>query len=182
MEQAYFSSEVAKSLGIGASTLRKYALALEEAGYQFDRGINNSRVFYQHDVITVQRIVSAINNQNLPLETAIKLAVEHQQQPEQPVAVPAPPDSAVPYQATELLERVKQLEANQEKLIEVNRELVKELAMHQQWMKKKLEEQDVAYRDRALLSSLEQKRVERIQPEYKIPSLFSSLWRRIREA
>lgn len=33
MAQTYWESEVAKNLGIGSSTLRKYCLALEEAGY-----------------------------------------------------------------------------------------------------------------------------------------------------
>lgn len=76
MEQAYFSSEVAKSLGVGASTLRKYALALEDAGYRFDRGLNNSRVFYQKDIITVQRLLKLIQEQNMALETAIELAMK----------------------------------------------------------------------------------------------------------
>lgn len=45
MAQTYWGSEVAKNLGIGSSTLRKYCLALEEVGYPFERGSNNSRIF-----------------------------------------------------------------------------------------------------------------------------------------
>lgn len=46
MAQTFWGSEVAKNLGIGSSTLRKYCLALEEVGYPFERGNNNSRVFF----------------------------------------------------------------------------------------------------------------------------------------
>lgn len=61
MEQAYFGSEVAKTLNIGSSTLRKYCLAMEEQDYTFERGINNSRVFYQKDILIIQRIIAIMN-------------------------------------------------------------------------------------------------------------------------
>ncbi|MDA2384618.1 hypothetical protein PDN41_23235 [Bacillus cereus] len=56
MAQTYWGSEVAKNLGIGLSTLRKYCLVLEEAGYPFERGNNNSRIFYHKDVATIERL------------------------------------------------------------------------------------------------------------------------------
>lgn len=46
MAQTFWGSEVAKNLGIGSSTLHKYCLALEEVGYPFEQGNNNSRVFF----------------------------------------------------------------------------------------------------------------------------------------
>lgn len=46
MAQTFWGSEVAKNLGIGSSTLRKYCLVLEEVGYPFERGNNNSRIFF----------------------------------------------------------------------------------------------------------------------------------------
>lgn len=42
IEEAGATTETAKSLGIGASTLRKYAAALEEQGYRFERSANKS--------------------------------------------------------------------------------------------------------------------------------------------
>ena len=169
MEQAYFSSEVAKSLGVGASTLRKYSSALEAAGYRFDRGINNSRVFYQKDIITVQRLLKLIQEQNLPLEAAIELAMKtepdthiEQKQAEQPKA-----------ESNELSERIARLEEQQETLIQVNKELVKELAQYQRWMKEKLEHQEIEIRDRLLLNSLQPPPIKREPPKYRLPSLFS---------
>ncbi|EJS44906.1 hypothetical protein ICE_05863 [Bacillus cereus BAG1X1-2] len=75
MAQTYWGSEVAKNLGIGSSTLRKYCLALEEAGYPFERGNNNSRIFYHKDVATIERLVTAMNKKNVTLEQAINLAM-----------------------------------------------------------------------------------------------------------
>ncbi|HEY9576771.1 MAG TPA: hypothetical protein VIR64_03770 [Pseudobacillus sp.] len=169
MEQAYFSSEVAKSLGVGASTLRKYSSALEAAGYRFDRGLNNSRVFYQKDIITVQRLLKLIQEQNMTLEAAVELAMKMEpEKKEEPVkSVQAPVESH------ELYERIARLEQQQETLIEVNKELVKELAQYQRWMQEKLEHQEVAIRDRLLLNSLQPPAIKREPPKYRLPSLFS---------
>nr|WP_231347714.1 DUF3967 domain-containing protein [Bacillus mycoides] len=52
--------EVAKNLGIGSSTLRKYCFALEEAGYSFKRGNNNSRIFYHNDVAIIEHIKTLV--------------------------------------------------------------------------------------------------------------------------
>lgn len=75
MSQTYWGSEVAKNLGIGSSTLRKYCLALEEAGYSFERGNNNSRIFYHNDVATIERLIVAMRKKNLRLDQAINLAM-----------------------------------------------------------------------------------------------------------
>ncbi|MEB9335645.1 DUF3967 domain-containing protein [Bacillus cereus] len=75
MAQTYWGSEVAKNLGIGSSTLRKYCLVLEEAGYPFERGNNNSRIFYHTDVATIERLVTVMNKKNVTLEQAINLAM-----------------------------------------------------------------------------------------------------------
>jgi len=75
MEQSYFGNEVAKVIGIGNSTVRKYAIALEEQGYEFQRGINNSRVFYNKDILMLQRLMTIMNKKSTTLEQAVKLAV-----------------------------------------------------------------------------------------------------------
>ncbi|KKB38251.1 MerR family transcriptional regulator [Bacillus thermotolerans] len=183
MEQAYFSSEVAKSLGIGASTLRKYASALEEAGYHFDRGINNSRVFYQKDIITIQRLLKMIHDQNMSLADAVELAMKMETPQTPPAAQQA--DQAQEAQAPaslsnteELHERISRLEEQQETLIEVNKELVRELAQYQRWMKDKMEQmehQEIAIRDRLLLNSTQPSNIKREPPKYRIPSIFSYL-------
>lgn len=75
MVQTYWGSEVAKNLGIGSSTLRKYCLALEEAGYFFERGSNNSRIFFHKDIATIERLIASINKKNITLKQAVNLAI-----------------------------------------------------------------------------------------------------------
>ncbi len=75
MEQTYWSKEIAKLLKIADSTLRKYCLALEEVGYRFERGINNSRIFYNKDVLLLQRLIAAMEKKGITLEQAINSAM-----------------------------------------------------------------------------------------------------------
>lgn len=118
MAQTYWGSEVAKNLGIGSSTLRKYCLALEEAGYPFERGNNNSRIFYHKDVATIERLVTAMNKKNITLERAINLAMTSVEENE--VATVATDSVADTEQIKALSERIERLE-------QLNLELIQRL-------------------------------------------------------
>ncbi|MGG2017957.1 DUF3967 domain-containing protein [Bacillus sp. S10(2024)] len=110
MAQTYWGSEVAKNLGIGSSTLRKYCLALEEAGYPFERGNNNSRIFYHKDVATIERLVTAMNKKNVTLEQAINLAMTSVTENEvATVAIDSVADTEHIKVLTERIERLEQL-------------------------------------------------------------------------
>lgn len=156
MEQAYFSSEVAKRLGIGASTLRKYALALEEHGYHFDRGINHSRVFYPKDIAVIERIIEEITKNNRSFENAIQMAAEQSQEQQENSLLDHPhyPNKGIGIQEQEMNERLQMLETGQKRLIEINRELILKLEQQQQWIKEKMEEIKIEERDRYLVQSL----------------------------
>ncbi|WP_144597595.1 MULTISPECIES: DUF3967 domain-containing protein [Bacillus] len=118
MAQTYWGSEVAKNLGIGSSTLRKYCLALEEVGYPFERGSNNSRVFYHKDVATIERIVTAMNKKNVTLEQAINLAMTSVMENEiATVAIDSVADT----------EQIKVLSERIERLEQLNLELIQRL-------------------------------------------------------
>ena len=71
IEEAGATTETAKSLGIGASTLRKYAAALEEQGYRFERSANKSRLFRSEDVECIERLMTELREHNLPLVDAV---------------------------------------------------------------------------------------------------------------
>lgn len=100
MSQTYWGAEVAKKLEIGSSTLRKYCLALEEAGYPFERGNNNSRVFYHNDVATIERLIVAMRKKNLRLDQAVNLAMTSVTKNEVPITE----------HIKTLVERIKRLE------------------------------------------------------------------------
>ncbi|MGX5557782.1 DUF3967 domain-containing protein [Bacillus cereus] len=110
MAQTYWGSEVAKNLGIGSSTLRKYCLDLEEAGYPFERGSNNSRIFYHKDVAIIERIITAMNKKNVTLEQAINIAMTSVEENEiATVAIDSVADTEHMKILTERIERLEQL-------------------------------------------------------------------------
>lgn len=72
IEKAYWANQVADSLNISTSTLRKYCLILEEAGYKFLRGDNQRRAFTQKDIRTLRMFQEIAQNKNTTLEDAAK--------------------------------------------------------------------------------------------------------------
>ncbi|MDP1460096.1 DUF3967 domain-containing protein [Bacillus wiedmannii] len=118
MDQTYWGSEVAKNLGIGSSTLHKYCLALEEAGYPFERGNNNSRIFYHTDVSTIERLITAMNKKSITLEQAINLAM---------VSVEENEIATVATKNVVNIEHIKALSERIERLEQLNLELIQRL-------------------------------------------------------
>ncbi len=71
MDQYYGPSEIADQLNIQPSTLRKYSLIMEKAGYRFVKGENGKRFYRDIDVITLKRVVAAKNSTDMSLEQLI---------------------------------------------------------------------------------------------------------------
>ncbi|MCB4338188.1 hypothetical protein ACFVIX_06590 [Bacillus subtilis] len=124
MELALLSSEVAETLGIGSSTLRKYASALEEGGYQFERGQNNARLFYNRDIVILKQFITAVNKNHMPIENAVKLAVELHKK--QVVASPALYEGEPAATLERLYSTLENIDRNQEKLIKINMALYRQ--------------------------------------------------------
>lgn len=76
MNEAGATTETAKELGIGASTLRKYAAALEEHGHRFERAANKSRLFGTLEIERIKEMMNLMREQNLPLNDAAVLVME----------------------------------------------------------------------------------------------------------
>lgn len=106
-ERTYSGKEVARKLGIGASTLRKWSLLLEQQGYWFVRDSQNRREYRQVDVAALERFYRLTKDQLFPQEEAA-LMIASQHSPESarsesaaslsPAPVPAPPSAQVPQQ------------------------------------------------------------------------------------
>lgn len=106
-ERTYTGKEVARKLGIGASTLRKWSLLLEQQGYWFVRDSQNRREYRQVDVAALERFYRLTKDQLFPQEEAA-LMIASQHSPESaraesaasltPAPVPAPPSAQVPQQ------------------------------------------------------------------------------------
>jgi DNA-binding transcriptional MerR regulator len=85
-ERAFWAKEVAETLGISESTLRKYCLILEKAGYKFLRGDNNRRAFRKKDVEILRRF-KALADQGKKLDEAAVSLVDMLNQQEEETAV-----------------------------------------------------------------------------------------------
>ncbi|MED4782131.1 hypothetical protein [Brevibacillus choshinensis] len=88
-ERTYSGREVADLLGIGASTLRKWSMLLEQNGYWFLRDSQNRREYRQMDVAALQRFYRLTKDQLFPQEEAALMIVSHD------VALPARMETAV---------------------------------------------------------------------------------------
>jgi DNA-binding transcriptional MerR regulator len=87
-ERAFWAREVAENLGISESTLRKYCLILEKAGYKFLRGDNNRRAFRKKDVEILRRF-KALADQGKKLDEAAVTLVDTLDQQKEEAAVSA---------------------------------------------------------------------------------------------
>ncbi|TGV17707.1 hypothetical protein EN829_047785 [Mesorhizobium sp. M00.F.Ca.ET.186.01.1.1] len=74
-ERTYSGREVAEMLGIGASTLRKWSMLLEQHGYWFLRDSQNRREYRQLDVSCMQRFYRLTKDQLIPQEEAAQMIV-----------------------------------------------------------------------------------------------------------
>jgi predicted transcriptional regulator len=70
------TKEIADTLKISESVVRKYALALEKAGYEFDKS-GTARLFKHHDVETFRMINKLTENSKLNVEHAVGMVMTH---------------------------------------------------------------------------------------------------------
>ena len=82
-ERAFWAREVAENLGISESTLRKYCLILERAGYKFLRGDNNRRAFRKKDVEVLKQFKTLADQGKKLDEAAVTLVATLDQQKEE---------------------------------------------------------------------------------------------------
>ena len=72
---AYRATEVEKIIGTSSSNFRKWCLALENGGYTFVRGSNNSRLFYNQDVVVLMRLKDLIQGSGMTVDGAVNTVV-----------------------------------------------------------------------------------------------------------
>ena len=73
-ERAYTSGEVAKTLGVTTSTIRKYSIALEQRGHDIIRNDHNRRLYLDKDVTTLRNVMEYVTS-GLSVEKAVKAVV-----------------------------------------------------------------------------------------------------------
>ncbi|WP_081356497.1 DUF3967 domain-containing protein [Priestia aryabhattai] len=73
-EYGYFAKDVAADLEVTTSTLRRWSIELEKAGYKFERNEKDQRIYYERDFKAFRELRKLINN-NVVLVDAIKAIV-----------------------------------------------------------------------------------------------------------
>src|SRR5699024_1590817 len=70
----YFAKDVAASLDITTSTLRRWSIELENKGYNFDRNEKNRRIYFERDFVALRELKKLIGN-NVTFADAINAVV-----------------------------------------------------------------------------------------------------------
>ncbi|OES46229.1 hypothetical protein [Domibacillus iocasae] len=60
------TKEAAAALDISPSTLSKYVMALEGAGFRFETGKRNARLFDENEMATLRQMIDTAAAQNIP--------------------------------------------------------------------------------------------------------------------
>jgi DNA-binding transcriptional MerR regulator len=144
MSKAVFTSEAAKVLGIGVSTLRNYAVVLESKGYGFERGANNGRIFREMDLHNIKEMTKKISEEGMTVEQAAQATVA-QAAGRGEAVLPSEKD------AITVAEKIHHLEEQQAKLEHINRLLAAQVER----LEEKIKERE---RDQLLFERLEQSR------------------------
>lgn len=154
MSQQIYSSEAAKELGLGTSSLRKYAVELEAKGHHFARGTNNGRIFEQSDLTLISLMMEKITTMGLTIEQAAEKVLwengnadekmTHQDNDE---SIDTPANNEL----TQFIEQMRELEKQQAALTEMNKALVRQVEN----LTEKIEERE---RDQQLFNMIESSR------------------------
>ena len=173
-EQAFWSSEVAKMLGVQDVTVRSWALRLEKSGYSFVRDSNGKRAYSERDISVLRFLQSKVQDKKLKLDDAARVTAErfqtdHEQEEKGIMSI------AITNQENAIETRYDALLRSHEALLT----WMEETKNTQQGLLERLERQEQRQeeRDRALMQTMrelmEQRRLE-VNQERK------SFWQKLR--
>lgn len=147
-EKAYWNHEVAKVLGIGESTLRKWCIELEKNGYEFVKGAKDSRAFLEHDLQALMHFKQLTKTDKIPQETAAQSVVEKfSRTVENGRTLPVPSENNRSIEQVE--EKINMLLEHSKRQDEFNKALLAKLEQQERYISESLER-----RDKLLLESL----------------------------
>jgi DNA-binding transcriptional MerR regulator len=76
MKEYQSIDNVAKSLDVSPSTIKKYYLLLEKNNYRFNRNNKGHLVFYEKDILLFRKLIQLKNTPGLTLEKAVEVLLE----------------------------------------------------------------------------------------------------------
>lgn len=173
-EKAYWNHEIAKVLGIGESTLRKWCIELEKNGYEFVKGAKDSRAFLEHDLQALMHFKQLTKTDRVPQETAAQSVVEKFSMTEENRrTLPVPTENNRSIEQFE--EKINMLLEQSKRQDEFNRALLAKLEQQERYISESLER-----RDKLLLESLRttQEQVAAAREESKLKNRIKRLFGR----
>lgn len=147
MGKEVFTSEAAKALGIGVSTLRNYAVILESKGYGFQRGANNGRIFRKKDLDNIKEMIDSISKEGWTVEQAAEATAAQVASRGEQVLPSAEKEITI----GKLSEKIHYLEEKQAELANIN----EKLTMKVEKLAERIKDRE---RDQLLLERLEASR------------------------
>ncbi|EMI11253.1 hypothetical protein [Anoxybacillus gonensis] len=139
-------SDVCTLLGIKESTLRKYALILQDAGYKFHVNEKGQRGYFEKDVIVLKRFLEIKQSRDMTLEQAAESVMAWIQQSNISVSVTEKKQESDRYN-----DDIKSLK----EMITQQNELLKEFMIRLDQQQKYIEE-SLKKRDELLMQSLKE--------------------------
>lgn len=160
-ERAYSTREVADTLSIADSTLRKWSMSLEKNGYTFSKNEQGYRLFIERDIIVLRQFKKLVQEANMPLDNASNIVVERYKEESFSLGTGVVPienkeikDSsllATKEQVEEIMKRLEKQEVFNQKLIEMLQKQQETIEHQQLYIQERLE-----MRDQMLMESLRQ--------------------------
>lgn len=145
-ERVYWTAEAADMVGIGTSTIRKYALALEAKGYNIQRNDKQQRAFTKKDVAALKRIVELTQAGVMTLDSAVNTVISEfiEVDPTEEQKSEDNADEKI-YSANDvaaILEHVKKQDERLDRIERFNRELINRLDEQTKYITESINKRD----------------------------------------
>mgnify|MGYP001062716822 CR=1 FL=1 len=141
-KSVYTTKQVADNLGIVTSTLRKWALLLEQYGYKFERNEKNQRMFFDSDMLALRNLKELTQQDGMSLENAVKSIADKGELREEISLSDFEDNSKLEAKLDELLEYVKRQDERIEMQEQFNKELIKRLEEQNKYIANSMEKRD----------------------------------------
>ncbi|MEC1387353.1 DUF3967 domain-containing protein [Aerococcus viridans] len=136
------ASETANVLKVKQSTLRKYCIELENAGYKFSKSERGHRSFMPDDITIIQRLISSKNHPGITLSQAAKSVVKLYQKEGVALTATEGIDEVTPQKEHKSVMTHEQMEKFIEQQQQFNQVLLKRLDEQQEYIERKLSHRD----------------------------------------
>lgn len=175
-QSIYTSSDMATLLKIQESTLRKYCIMLEEAGYKFHKNELGHRGFLNNDVIALKRLLEIKKHPDMTLKQACNAVTTWVKE-----------NSITDRDTTGITEYnqhndsyntlLQQFKDFQEQQMQFNQELLNQLKEQQEFIETSLKARDQKLTE-ALRETLETKKLIAAATEQKKPTFWQRLFKK----